>query len=188
VLVVAACVAALVSPLVAGRWPAGLLLYRWRHTYLVWAALALQVLLTAVSMPGPLAPALHVLTYVAALTFLWQNRRAPGVLVVAVGALLNAVVIALNGGTLPASAAAVTAAGIDTDSAFANSAVLEHPVLLWLGDVFAWPAPLPLANTFSVGDVLIVVGAAVAAWTRTQRTRAHQRKSRTSPQETGTSA
>jgi hypothetical protein len=40
-------------------------------------------------------------------------------------------------------------------------------VLPWLGDVFAWPAPLPLANTFSVGDLVIVLGVVVAAWTGT---------------------
>lgn len=168
-LVVAACVAALLSPLVAGRWPAAVLLHRWRHAYLVWAALAAQLLVVAVSLPGAIAPALHVATYAAGAAFLWINRSAPGALVVGAGAVLNGVVIALNRGTLPASAAAVEAAGLDPDAPFANSAVLAHPVLLWLGDVFAWPAPLPLANTFSVGDVVIVVGACVAAWTGTRR-------------------
>ena len=68
---------------------------------------------------------------------------------------------------LPASAGAAAAAGIDPHTAFANSAVVDHPTLPWLGDVFAWPAPLPLANTFSVGDVLIVLGILLAAWTGT---------------------
>jgi len=172
VLVVVACVAALASPLVAARWPAGLLLFRWRHPYLVWAALGVQLLAIAVTMPHGFAPSLHVLTYVVALVFLGVNWRAPGVPIVALGAALNGVVIALNGGVLPATAAAVASAGFESDSAFANSAVLDHPVLPWLGDVFAWPAPLPLANTFSVGDVIIVVGAAVAAWTGTRRLRA----------------
>jgi hypothetical protein len=36
---------------------------------------------------------------------------------------------------------------------------------LWfLGDVFAIPAGWPLANVFSVGDVLILLGAAVASF------------------------
>jgi len=42
-------------------------------------------------------------------------------------------------------------------------------VLPWLGDIFAWPAPMPLANTFSVGDILIVLGVFVAAWSGTRR-------------------
>ncbi|WP_062207773.1 DUF5317 domain-containing protein [Demequina oxidasica] len=168
-LVVALCVIAVVSPLVALRWPAGLLLHRWRWPLLVWAVLAFQVVVLEVSMPTGLAAVLHVLTYVAAIGFLWMNRSIAGVWIVAAGSLLNGVVIALNGGTLPASASAVASAGLDPDMAFANSGILEDPVLPWLGDVFAWPAPMPLANTFSVGDVLIVAGVFVAAWTGTRR-------------------
>jgi hypothetical protein len=168
-LVLALGVVAVVSPLFGLRWPAGLLLHRWRFPLLIWGALALQVVAVEVTMPEALAATLHVVTYVVALGFLWVNRRASGVWVVAAGAFSNGLAIALNGGVLPASAAAVASAGIERDLAFDNSAVLEHPLLPWLGDVFAWPAPLPLANTFSVGDVLIVIGVFVAAWTGTRR-------------------
>lgn len=164
-LVLAACVIALASPLVVGRWPAGLALYRWRWPALIWVALALQIVVIQFAGPGVWARVLHVGTYVAALGFLWMNRGLRGVLIVGAGALSNAVTIALNGGVLPASQAATEAAGLDRTHSFDNSTVLDHPVLPWLGDVFAWPAPLPLANTFSIGDVLIVVGVAVAAWT-----------------------
>ncbi len=168
-LVAVASLLALLSPVIAGRWPAGVLLHRWRWPVLVWAAVAAQLAVITMELPGALAPILHVLTYAAAVAFLWLNRRVVGAWVVAAGALLNGIVIALNGGTLPASASAVAAAGLDHDAAFANSAVLEHPVLLWLGDVFAWPAPLPLANTFSVGDVVIAVGVGVVAWKGSRR-------------------
>jgi len=168
-LVLVLCLAAVVSPLFALRWPAGLLLNRWRWPLLIWVTLAVQVAAVEVDMPHGLAAILHVLTYVVAVGFLWANRRATGMWIVVAGALSNGVVIALNGGTLPASKAATAAAGIDSDLAFANSGVLENPVLPWLGDVFAWPAPLPLANIFSVGDVLIVVGVWVAAWSGTRR-------------------
>ena len=168
-LVVVLCAVGVMSPLVALRWPASLLLHKWRLPLLIWAALALQVVALEVAMPKVLAASLHVSTYAVAFAFLWLNRRVAGVLVVAAGAVSNGVVIVLNGGTLPASAAAVKAAGLDGDLAFANSGVLDHPVLPWLGDVFAWPAPLPLANTFSVGDVLIVVGVFVAAWVGSRR-------------------
>jgi hypothetical protein len=168
-LVVALCVIALLSPLAVGRWPAGLLLHAWRWPLLVWAVLAFQAVVLEVSMPTGLAAVLHILTYAAAIAFLWMNRRVAGVWVVAAGAFLNGAVIALNGGTLPASEWAVQTAGFDHDLAFANSAVLSDPILPWLGDVFAWPAPLPLSNTFSVGDLLIVTGVVIAAWTATRR-------------------
>jgi len=168
-LVLAACVLALLSPIIVGRWPAGLLLHKWRWPWLVWVVLILQAIVLQAPMPKAIAASAHVATYAAALGFLWLNRHVPGVYFVAAGAFSNGLAIALNGGTLPASAEAVEKAGLTRDMEFANSAVLEDPVLLFLGDIFAWPAPLPLANTFSVGDVLIVVGAAVAAWTGSQR-------------------
>ncbi len=168
-LVLALSAIAVLSPLVAGRWPAGLLVeHRWRLVGLVWLALALQVVAFTLALPGGLVTTLHLLTYAAAAGFLWANRRLSGAWIIGAGALANGVTIALNGGVLPASAGAMEAAGIDP-AAVANVAVLDHPILPWLGDVFAWPAPLPLANTFSVGDVLIVVGAFVAAWTGTRR-------------------
>jgi len=169
VLVLALCVVAVVSPLLAWRWSAGLLLHRWRWPWLVWVALLVQSVVLNMTLPGVLAPVMHVLTYVAALGFAWVNRRAAGVWIVAAGAFANGITIALNGGTLPASAGAAQAAGIEQGTDFANSAVLDNPVLPWLGDIFAWPAPLPLANTFSVGDVLIVLGVWVAAWSGTRR-------------------
>ena len=80
---------------------------------------------------------------------------------IAVGAVLNGIAIAANGGVMPASASAVRTAGLEADpSGFVNSDVLAGPNLLLLGDVFAIPASWPFANVFSVGDVLIAVGAA----------------------------
>jgi hypothetical protein len=91
--------------------------------------------------------------------FVWLNRSVRGLLVLAAGALTNGLAIVLNGGTLPSSAAARRLAGLDETAGFANSGVVDHPVLGFLGDNFAVPAGFPLANVFSVGDLLIVVGA-----------------------------
>ena len=168
-LVVVLSALAVISPLIVLRWPAGLLLHRWRLPVLIWGALLIQIVAVEVPLPRGFAPVVHVLTYVVAFAFLWINRSVRGAVIVGAGALSNGVTIALNGGVLPASRAAVEAAGVDPDLAFANTAVVDHPVLPWLGDVFAWPAPLPLANTFSVGDVLIVVGVFVAAWAGARR-------------------
>ena len=43
----------------------------------------------------------------------------------------------------------------------ANSTALADPALPWLVDRWAAPSWIPLANGFSVGDVLIAVGAVV---------------------------
>ena len=42
-----------------------------------------------------------------------------------------------------------------------NSAVASHPSLPWLIDRWPVPAWIPMGNVYSVGDVLIAVGAVV---------------------------
>ena len=39
--------------------------------------------------------------------------------------------------------------------------MLAHPALQPLTDIFALPHPIPFANVFSVGDVLIGVGVVI---------------------------
>ncbi len=149
------------SPVLTGGSLRRLADIRLRHTWVLLVALAAQVVAIEV-VPGANHAALsavHVATYAAAGVFVWVNRQVPGLLVVAAGAAANGVTIALNGGTLPASRAALERAGLHlTPGEFLNSGVLEHPRLGFLGDVFAIPAGVPLANVFSVGDVLVVLG------------------------------
>jgi hypothetical protein len=137
---------------------------RLQWAWLLPVALGLQVLVITVdpSAPRPVTVGTHLATYALAGAFLWRNRRVPGLPVLALGAAANALTIALNGGTLPASASAVRRAGLEIDPAvFTNSGVLAHPKLPWLGDVFAVPSWFPFANVFSIGDVLILAGAAL---------------------------
>ena len=64
--------------------------------------------------------------------------------------------------SMPASRAAIASLAHTTaDGDFANSQILAHPKLLFLGDVFATPASWPLHNVFSIGDMILVVGVAV---------------------------
>lgn len=128
---------------------------------LLCAALALQVLALVVLRDGsrPLLVTMHAGSYVLAGYFVWCNRATPGVLVLAVGAGSNALGLALNHGTLPASARALRAAGLPAVAAgYSNNSVLGHPHLAWLGDVFASPSWLPLRNVYSPGDLLILAG------------------------------
>jgi hypothetical protein len=137
---------------------------RMRAPWLLMVALGLQLLITEVLQrraPGWLDALLHVLSYLLAAGFLVLNRKVPGLLLLGAGAAMNGVVIALNGGELPARAAALRAAHIhQTAGTFANSGHLEHPTLGWLGDVAATPAWLPFQNVISIGDITILAGAA----------------------------
>jgi hypothetical protein len=135
-----------------------------RYSWPIMAALAVQILITSVvpNAPKPLLVGLHLATYVVAGAAIWANRALPGLVLIGVGALLNAVTITLNGGTLPASAHALAETGFPVDSKdFENSGVLAHPVLAWLGDIVATPSWLPFRNVISIGDMVILLGATI---------------------------
>ena len=113
--------------------------------------------------PGPRHR--QLLSYVAAGSFIWSNRRIPGVGLVGVGGALNIIAIVSNGGTMPASASALAASGWRPQAGhFTNSAVVAHPKLAVLGDVFATPRWLPAHDVFSIGDMLIVLAVAVLVY------------------------
>ncbi len=111
--------------------------------------------------------AVHALSYGVLGTFLWLNRHLPGMWLAALGFASNAAAILANGGLMPASEEALRAAGRwallePAGMVYNNSTVIGPHTKLWfLGDVFAIPAGLPLANVFSFGDVLLALGALV---------------------------
>ncbi len=160
-LILVAAVLGVLSALVLGGSGRRLAELPVRALWLPPVALVLQVVIIEIVPDGlpALLSGIHIATYVMAGAFIWLNRKIPGLLFVALGAVSNGVTIALNDGTLPARAGALKAAGLPVHpEGFVNSGVRAHAVLPWLGDVFAWPVPLPLANVVSVGDVLIVGG------------------------------
>ncbi len=154
-----ALLAIVAVPLTGGRLSrlAGL---RWRAWWLLPVTFAVQVAVLEVpGLPPGAAAGVHTASYALAGVFVAVNLHVPGLWFLALGAASNGITIGLNGGTLPSTAAARESAGISTETTFVNSGSVEDPVLGFLGDVFAVPAALPLANVFSLGDVIIAGGA-----------------------------
>ncbi len=160
-LVLALCILATASPLLFGGTMARLAHVHFRGLWILLAALVAQILIIEVfpSANETLLESIHMATYVAAGLFVAVNWRVPGLLVIAAGGAMNGITIALNGGQLPASKPALNMAGIELAKGdFINSGYIKDPVLPLFGDIFVWPEPFPLANVFSFGDVLIVLG------------------------------
>ena len=137
---------------------------RWRGIGFVACAIAVQVLLSLpwFTVPRALGETVNIASYAAAAVFFWLNRQVRGLLVVGLGAAANLLAIAANSGVMPTSQWAITTAGLVNDSdAFQNSRAFGESRLLFLGDVFAIPSGWPLANVFSIGDVILLVGAFV---------------------------
>ncbi len=94
------------------------------------------------------------------------NRELPGVFWIAAGLILNVVVIVANGGFMPVSPEARQFAGkVPLDGRYNNVIPMGPGTWLWfLGDILPLPAWLPLADVFSLGDVLITIGGVLFIW------------------------
>ena len=138
---------------------------RLRAPWLFLAAIGLQIVAFPVAgLPWrtheTAASVLWVASYALLVVAAALNRRIAGVPVVAAGMLLNLVAILANRGTMPVSYEAMHGAGRSVVTQ-ANSTAMSNPSLPWLVDRWAAPDWLPLANVYSVGDVVIAVGAFV---------------------------
>jgi Family of unknown function (DUF5317) len=155
---VAAIIIGVVVPVTGGRL-SNFGRLRVRGVWLVVAALAGQLLIiNVIDVSENASKALHLATYAILLLFMAVNRKIPWMWLIGVGTFLNVVVIAANGGVMPLSRHAYEIAGLETSDGFNNSAILAHPRLSFLGDVFPTPKALPLSNVFSIGDFVLLAG------------------------------
>ncbi|MGH2625967.1 MAG: DUF5317 family protein [Anaerolineales bacterium] len=160
-----------------GGRPANLAALPVRHAWLPLAAAGLQLGFVFFShadlgVAPPVRVGVLLATYGGLIGFLVLNRRLPGAVFLLVGASLNAAVMAANGGYMPITPEALARSGhegqIVTRDGWrfvygSKDIVLEaqDTRLGFLSDVFGIPEELPFSATFSLGDVLIGVGAAL---------------------------
>jgi hypothetical protein len=147
-----------------------LVFLRLRGMWLVLVALGIQLLIFPLFTPNPIIPfgtaILHGVSYGLVLLWLLLNVRVRPLIAVGGGALLNILVVALNGGYMPASPAAFERAGLisvarllaqgETYGNLVGMSAATH--LNVLGDWIGLPRGVPFATVMSVGDVLIMIG------------------------------
>jgi hypothetical protein len=120
---------------------------------------------------GPFtAPALVMMaSYGLLLIAVLVNLRLPGMALLGLGAALNLLVMAVNGGWMPVTADLLAAAGfVDTPSAILPGQrvlaskdvvkVSQEIHLRWLSDLFIIPKLGVFSAVFSVGDVVMMLG------------------------------
>lgn len=104
------------------------------------------------------------------LPVVWRNRRSPGLILIGLGLALNLAVMVANGGFMPITPEAVAriehqhliahVGGVDRMSGSKGIVLPREETALWvLSDIFIIPPPFPVASAFSLGDVLVAVGA-----------------------------
>jgi len=165
VLLLAAVMLSVVTVRPAGGSLSALGRMRLRYAPAIFGALAIQIAIISVAPDGSplLHRALYVGSYALAAVFVVANRRLAGMRMLALGATLNLIAILANNGVMPASRNALRTAGTLTNATgFLNSAAMPHPRLLFLGDILPVPHAVPFANVYSIGDVCIAIGVAIA--------------------------
>jgi hypothetical protein len=161
---IATLAALLAVPLFGGRITA-LADVRIKALWLAFAGIAMQIAIIEILQEGGGVAhrIVHLASYGLIAAFVIVNRHIPFLWLIALGGACNLAAIAANDGVMPASRSALEAAGLqETQGEFLNSTAVPDAHLQFLGDVFATPSWLPAANVFSIGDVLIVVGALLA--------------------------
>lgn len=158
-------IAAVVVGLALGGSLANLASIELRAPWLFLTAIALQLVAFPLTFfpwdtDETVASALWLASYGLLIVAATLNARIAGVPIVAAGMLLNLVAIVANRGTMPVRPEAMHDAG-RVDVVRANSTGMTDPSLPWLVDRWAAPDWIPSANVFSVGDVVIAVGAIV---------------------------
>ena len=160
-----AVIAGLVIGLLTGGSAARLGDLRVRWAPLIALGMAGQVLLFSSPLGdaiGPAAPVVYIASNVAVLVAVWRNLAIPGLPLVLIGGAANLVAIVANRGFMPVSPDALVAIGRAPHDGYSNSRLVDDVILGPLTDLFAMPSWVPMANIFSIGDVLIGVGVAMA--------------------------
>jgi hypothetical protein len=145
-----------------------------KYVWLVPVALLPQVLVTYLpgitgDGKGGAASAALPFSLLMFLVFVWLNRSLPGMLVLLAGLILNLLVISANGGWMPISPQTAShlprggeAGGYVPGDRFGAKDILLMPEstrLEFLADRFLIPPWLHYPTAFSLGDVLVAVGA-----------------------------
>jgi hypothetical protein len=136
--------------------------------YVLLALLVAQLLLPVLRLTGSAAGVAYW-AWLATLPLLvgiaWRNRRQPGFVVLALGLLMNFVVIALNEG-MPVSPDAVSILSSASVSRAISPGDFVHVVVSattrfpWLADILPIPGPAWFKAVASPGDCLLFVGIA----------------------------
>lgn len=130
-----------------------------RGQALIFTAAAAQI--GSLLLPSPAARSVIIASYVLLGWVLLRNWDRQPARIIFLGAAMNALVIAVNGGRIPVDIELATWVGFDTTplldgGTYKHAAMSEVTRLGFLGDVI--PVPWPVRRVISIGDIFIALG------------------------------
>jgi len=143
-----------------------------KHLWLVFAGLVIQLLIFPTPWWSPIITGdityYHYASYILVAIFFVLNWRMLTLWVMALGMILNAVIITANGGLMPVSLEALECSGhgdivgiIEEKGIYANVILMDETTKLnFLGDWICVPAWIPGASAISIGDIVLMIGLA----------------------------
>ncbi len=116
---------------------------------------------TRLGYPKELTPYLHLFSYLPLLIFTYINRKLPGMKLIALGLLLNLLVIAANGGIMPVDTDKLVPPPLEGEPLFETGSPLHGPLtdttrFPYLADIFL--LPYGRCRLISWGDIALAAG------------------------------
>ena len=138
-----------------------------KHGWLAFLAIGLQVVAVYTHSIQGMAPILFSLSYAILIGLVWINRRLAGMPIVGLGLGLNTLVTVANGGYMPVTKEAIWRAGLthltyelETGARILGAKDIILPqsqTNLWfLSDIIVLRGPFP--TVFSIGDIILALG------------------------------
>lgn len=111
----------------------------------------------------PITPYGYIASMIVLFVAVTKNFHIPGIRLITLGWCLNFSAILFNGGYMPASLDALALAGkpLRAPGEVWNNSIVMGPdtQLFFLCDIFAIPKGFIFPNVFSIGDILLTIGA-----------------------------
>jgi hypothetical protein len=148
-----------------------------RHSWLVILAVAGKIITNSslrnvFHISDKMAPFLYVISLLLIIIFILLNTKQYGLPILGLGLFCNLLVIVSNRGYMPVKldyyktiATADELEKLNQGLPFFNHiATSSHTKLYYLADIFLMPSWIFITRVFSIGDVLITIGASIFIW------------------------
>ena len=106
-----------------------------------------------------------IFSYIVLLLAVWYNKKLKGMKIIALGIILNFIVIVANSGHMPVLLSSLYKAGLNDfalvlkeGTYVTHTLITEKTLFGFLADVIPLPSPFPDPSVVSVGDFLMFYG------------------------------